>query len=168
MKYMSDATEWVKVGTAVRDRMTGLGITEDDLARKTALSLATIRGVLRGSGRRQRWTLDVLSRALDWPFGYLVAIAKGGVPPAGAQVLEASIRVRAQGASLPLPASQAAPFAALPGLVDLGHGASLQAETNATAARLAREMSQGMTPTQRIAVHEFLTKVAGEVRWPQR
>jgi hypothetical protein len=78
-----------------------------------------------------------------------------------------NIPVKAQDASLPLPALQATPFAVLLGLVDLGHGASLQAETNAMAARLAREMSEGMTAAERIAVHQFLTKVADKVRWPQ-
>lgn len=166
MTYMSDATEWVKVGTAVRERMIALDITEDELARKAALSLATIRGVLRGSGRRQRWTLDDLSRALDWPSGYLVTIAKGGTPPTVAQTVAESIPDRAQSASVPLPASQTAPFAALLSLIDLGYGASFQAETNARASRLAHEISQGMTSAQRVAVHEFLTKVAREVRWP--
>jgi transcriptional regulator with XRE-family HTH domain len=164
---MSNATEWAEVGTAVRERMTALGITEDDLARKTALAPATIRGVLRGSGQRRRWTLNALSKALDWPFGYLIAIAEGSAPPTVPQTALESIPVKALGASLPLPASQATPFAALLGLVDLGHGASLQAETDALAARLAREMSEGMTGAQRKAVHEFLTKVADQVRWPR-
>jgi len=167
MSRMCGAAEWVKVGAAVRERMTALGITEDELARKTALSAATIRDVLRGSGRRQRWTLNALSSALDWPSGYLTAITEGGTPPAVQQTVPGSVPVRVQSASLPLPASQATPLAALLGLVDLGHGASLQAETNATAARLAREISEGMTAAQRIAVHQFLTNVADKVRWPR-
>ena len=146
--------------------MTSLGISEAELAWKTALSPATIQGVLRGSGRRQRWTLDVLSKALDWPFGYLTAIAKGGTPPAVPQTALEGIPVRAQGASSPPRAPQATQFAALLGLIDLGHGASMQAATNAMAAQLAREMSEGMTPAERIAVDEFLTKVALKVRWP--
>jgi hypothetical protein len=160
---MSEATEWEKVGAAVRERMTALGITERELARTTALCPATIRGVLRGSGRRQRWTLNVLGKALDWPFGYLITIAEGGTPP---PVPETS-PVTAPAASLPLPVSQAAPLAALASLVDFGHGASLQAESNAMAARLARELSAGMTAAERIAVHQFLTHVADEVRWPE-
>lgn len=58
------------------------------------------------------------------------------------------------------------PIAALLSLVDLGEGTALQAEANAVAARVAREMSVGMTQAQRIAAHEFLIDVARHVRWP--
>ena len=108
---MSEATEWDKVGAAVRERMAALGITEDELACKTALCRATVRGVLRGSGRRQRWTLNVLGKALGWPFGYLMTIAEGGTPPPVPPALPETIAVRAPGASLALPVSQAAPLA---------------------------------------------------------
>lgn len=165
MTYLSDASQWVRIGTAVRERMTALGITEGELARKAELSRATIRGVLRGSGRRQRWTLNLLSEVLDWPSGYLVAMAEGDTPPTVPQTLLEGIPVKAQ--TRPLPASQERPFAALLGLVDLGHGASLQAETNATAVRLGREISEGMTSAERIAVYQFLIKVAFEVRYTE-
>jgi hypothetical protein len=58
------------------------------------------------------------------------------------------------------------PIAVLLSLVDLGEGTALQAEANAVAARVAREMSARMTQAQRIAAHEFLTDVARHVRWP--
>lgn len=51
-------------------------------------------------------------------------------------------------------------------LLDIEQGAALRAESNATAARLARELSEGMTQAERIAVHEFLNEVARVVRWP--
>jgi hypothetical protein len=60
------------------------------------------------------------------------------------------------------------PIAALLSLVDLGEGTALQAEANAVAARVAREMSAGMTQAQRIAAHEFLVEVARHMRWPPR
>jgi hypothetical protein len=53
-------------------------------------------------------------------------------------------------------------------LFDVEHGASLRAESNAVAVRLARELSEGMTQSERIAVGEFLTEVANAVRWPAR
>ena len=59
------------------------------------------------------------------------------------------------------------PMAVLVSLVDLGEGAALQAEANALAARVAREMSAGMTETQRVAAWEFLGKVALRVRFPR-
>ena len=51
-------------------------------------------------------------------------------------------------------------------LLDIEQGASLRAESNAVAVRLARELSEGMTQAERIAVHEFLNQVARAVRWP--
>jgi hypothetical protein len=63
--------------------------------------------------------------------------------------------------------AQPQPIAALLSLVDLGEGTALQIEANAVAARVAREMSAGMTQAQRIAAHEFLVEVARHVRWPR-
>lgn len=51
-------------------------------------------------------------------------------------------------------------------LLDIEHGASLHAEATVVAARVARELSEGMTQSERIATHEFLTEVAKAVRWP--
>ena len=59
------------------------------------------------------------------------------------------------------------PMAVLVSLVDLGEGAALQAEANALAARVAREVSADMTETQRVAAWEFLGKVALRVRFPR-
>jgi hypothetical protein len=52
-------------------------------------------------------------------------------------------------------------------LLDIGLGASLRAESTSVAARVARELSDGMTPAERIATHEFLTEIAQAVRWPR-
>ncbi len=51
-------------------------------------------------------------------------------------------------------------------LMDIGHGASLRAESTSVAVRIARELSDGMTQAERIATHKFLTEVARAVRWP--
>jgi hypothetical protein len=50
-------------------------------------------------------------------------------------------------------------------LLDIEHGASLRAEATSVAARVAQELSEGMTQSERIATHEFLTEVANAVRW---
>lgn len=52
------------------------------------------------------------------------------------------------------------------GLADIEHGAALHAESRREAARIARELSEGLTRAERIAVHEFLTSMADEIRWP--
>jgi hypothetical protein len=51
-------------------------------------------------------------------------------------------------------------------LLDIGHGASLRAESTSAAVRIARELSDGMTQAGRIATHEFLMEMAKAVRWP--
>jgi hypothetical protein len=52
-------------------------------------------------------------------------------------------------------------------LLDVEHGTSLQTQSNAAAVRIARELcAEGMTRAERIALHEFLIKVADAVRWP--
>lgn len=76
----------------------------------------------------------------------------------------------------PTPKRSARPKAQVPkgigvgllGLVDIEHGASLRAESRRQAARIARELSEGMTQAERIAVHEFLDNIADEIRWPGR
>jgi hypothetical protein len=60
MTYVSDTTERVKVGTAVRERMTALGFTEDELARKTALSPGTRP---RRTGRKSAYATEPESPA---------------------------------------------------------------------------------------------------------
>jgi hypothetical protein len=51
-------------------------------------------------------------------------------------------------------------------LLDIGHGASLRAESTSVAVRIAQELSDGMTQAGRVATHEFLTEIAKAVRWP--
>lgn len=54
-------------------------------------------------------------------------------------------------------------------LLDVEHGVSLRAESDAAALRIARELcADGMTQAERIALHEFLYKIANAVRWPPR
>jgi hypothetical protein len=53
-------------------------------------------------------------------------------------------------------------------LFDIERGASLRAESTAVAVRIAQELSEGMTQSERIAVSQFLTEIANAVRWPAR
>jgi hypothetical protein len=44
---------------------------------------------------------------------------------------------------------------------------TMRAESDATAERIARQIShQGITQAERIAIYEFLHKIASAVRWP--
>jgi|HubBroStandDraft_1064217.scaffolds.fasta_scaffold08721_6 hypothetical protein len=58
------------------------------------------------------------------------------------------------------------PAVRLLSLLDIEQGASLHAESAALAARIVRELSEGMTQAERIATHEFLREVASALRWP--
>jgi len=51
-------------------------------------------------------------------------------------------------------------------LLDIERGASLRAESAEVAVRIARELSEGMTRVERIAIREFLNDVGRAVRWP--
>jgi hypothetical protein len=51
-------------------------------------------------------------------------------------------------------------------LMDTEHGLSLRAESTLATARIARELSDGMTQAGRIATYEFLSEIAKAVRWP--
>jgi DNA-binding transcriptional MocR family regulator len=63
--------------------------------------------------------------------------------------------------------SRTAPPVNLLSLLDLGQGASLLTRADESAGRVARELCPpDATQAQRIALHEFLHKVASEVRWP--
>lgn len=60
------------------------------------------------------------------------------------------------------------PLAALVSLADVGEGASLQAASRALAARMAAELAAGKSQAERVALSEFLSRVADWVRWPPR
>ena len=68
--------------------------------------------------------------------------------------------------ALVLPRELSAGTVKLLNLLDIGHGASLRAESTTVAARIARELSEGMTQAERIATFEFLFEIAKTVRWP--
>jgi hypothetical protein len=51
-------------------------------------------------------------------------------------------------------------------LLHIGHGVSLRAESTSVAMHIARELSDGLTQTGRVAAHEFLIEIAKAVRWP--
>ncbi len=79
------AEDWQAVGEAINARMAELPMSQRDLADRSAVSIATIREIQRGSTARRRSarTLGALSEALGWPEGYLRAVLTGRVPPAG-------------------------------------------------------------------------------------
>ncbi|HEX4832503.1 MAG TPA: hypothetical protein VH478_15575 [Trebonia sp.] len=65
------------------------------------------------------------------------------------------------------PDSQPSPSALLASLVDAEMAVTMRAESDAAARRIARDMHpEDMTEGQRIALYEFLHKVAYSVRYP--
>lgn len=79
------AEDWQAVAEAINARMAELPMNQRDLADRSAVSIATIREIQRGSTARRRSarTLASISEALEWPESYLQAVLTGATPPAG-------------------------------------------------------------------------------------
>lgn len=71
----------------------------------------------------------------------------------------------AKAGALVLPREVSGETVKLLNLMDLEHGVSLRAESTLAAARIGRELSDGMTQAGRIATYEFLSEIAKAVRW---
>ena len=72
----------------------------------------------------------------------------------------------ARAGALVLPREVSGETIKLLNLMDIEHGVSLRAGSTSAAVRIARELSDGMTQTGRIATYEFLSEIAKAVRWP--
>lgn len=70
---------WDAVSEAVRSRIAELGITQKELAAQSGVSESTIRQLQNNYGprRRNRRTLEDLSRSLRWPGDHLARILDG-------------------------------------------------------------------------------------------
>jgi hypothetical protein len=52
--------------------------------------------------------------------------------------------------------------------MDVELGVTLRTESDAAAVRVARELcAEGITQPERVALYEFLHKIADAVRWPR-
>jgi transcriptional regulator with XRE-family HTH domain len=76
---MSDG-DWLAVAAEVRQRMTARKMSTAELARRTALSPATIRGIRKGNGPSRESTLATLAAGLGWPLSYPREVADGKPP----------------------------------------------------------------------------------------
>ena len=76
------ARDWAAVADAMKSRLADLDMTQADLVQRSRLAPMTIRELLYNSAQRRRsdQTLAALSQALDWPAGYLMAVAEGRGP----------------------------------------------------------------------------------------
>jgi transcriptional regulator with XRE-family HTH domain len=64
---------WDAVADAIQNRIAELGITQRELVARSGVSESTIRQIQKNYGprRRNRHTLEDLSRGLQWPGDYL-------------------------------------------------------------------------------------------------
>jgi DNA-binding Xre family transcriptional regulator len=95
-----DGEDWPAVAAALNERMAARRVGQQELATLSGVSVSTLRQVQHGAGRRvQNKTLAAISRALDWPEGYLTDVLLSGHPqpfepaPNEDQVLDALHRV---------------------------------------------------------------------------
>ena len=70
-----DGEDWAAVAVALNERMAARRVGQQELATLSGVSVSTLRQVQHGAGRRvQNKTLAAISRALDWPEGYLTDV----------------------------------------------------------------------------------------------
>ena len=71
--------DWAAVGEAVSQRMREREISQQQLAKRSGVSPATIRLIQHhpGDHRHSPRTLEAVSRALDWPPDYLDNVLNG-------------------------------------------------------------------------------------------
>ena len=70
---------WAAVAAALRERMDERGMTMTDLAKRSGVSLTTVRELVHvlNTRRRQPRTLSSLSTALGWPADHLGTVLRG-------------------------------------------------------------------------------------------
>ncbi|MEU7961299.1 helix-turn-helix domain-containing protein [Micromonospora humida] len=77
--------DWQAVASAINSRMAELPMTQQELAERSKVSVATLRELQYATATRKRSarTLAAISHALDWPDDYLRAVLTGTTPPSG-------------------------------------------------------------------------------------
>jgi transcriptional regulator with XRE-family HTH domain len=76
------ARDWAAVATAITTRLAELEMTQQELAARSGVSVATLRQLQRGMERRRNpRTLAAVSSALQWPDGHLGEIAESTLAP---------------------------------------------------------------------------------------
>ena len=74
-----EGEDWPAVAAALNERMAARRVGQQELATLSGVSVSTLRQVQHGAGRRvQNKTLAAISRALDWPEGYLADVLLSG------------------------------------------------------------------------------------------
>jgi len=74
-----EGEDWPAVAAALNERMAARRVGQQELATLSGVSVSTLRQVQHGAGRRvQNKTLAAISRALDWPEGYLTDVLLSG------------------------------------------------------------------------------------------
>jgi transcriptional regulator with XRE-family HTH domain len=148
---MTITGNWHDVAASIKRLRYEHGWTLQELSVRSGVTQATIRNAERAKGKRSRRTMADLSRALGRPADYLSEILAGRHPEDTAETDPGTC----------------APVKLL-NLLDIERGAKLRANATSAAVRLARELSEGMTQAERVAVHQFLNEIADNVRWPDR
>lgn len=74
--------DWPRVARLVNERMDELGLTQMDLVRRSGVSDATVRKIMRGTRMAyRRPSLSEISKALGWQPNTLERLSQGEDPP---------------------------------------------------------------------------------------
>lgn len=77
-----ETQDWPRAARFVNGRMDELGMTQMDLVRRSGVSDATVRKVMRGTKMAYRQSsLAEISKALGWPPNTLERLSQGEEPP---------------------------------------------------------------------------------------
>jgi DNA-binding Xre family transcriptional regulator len=89
-----EGEDWAAVAAALNERMAARRVGQQDLATLSGVSVSTVRQVQHGAGRRvQNKTLNAISRALDWPEGYLADVLLSSQRPESVEPEQADDQV---------------------------------------------------------------------------
>lgn len=75
--------DWAAVAKAVKQRMAELGVRQGDVIKRSGLTKQTVGEIENNAKQRKRnrRTLEAMSKALEWHPDHLAAVLEGRTPP---------------------------------------------------------------------------------------
>jgi transcriptional regulator with XRE-family HTH domain len=80
-----DPEGWARLGQAFATARKTQGLTQEELARQSGVSLGSVQNAEAGQVPKARMpqSLYPIAKALGWPDGFIDDILRGGAPPGG-------------------------------------------------------------------------------------
>lgn len=80
-----DPAAWARLGQAIKQARLALGLSQEQVAKRAGVSIASVHTVESGKVPRSRmpYTIGPLAHVLGWPPGAVDAVLSGQDPPGG-------------------------------------------------------------------------------------